>query len=43
MLSEVINWNTASIFIVSALVIRLGTKMIDRMFEKNDKKKNSLF
>lgn len=46
MLSEIINWNTAFIVVVSALVIHAGTKVINRAFEKNeknDKKKNSLF
>ena len=43
MLSDVINWNTTVMVIVSVLCIHAGIKLINKLFDKNNKKKNSLF
>jgi hypothetical protein len=43
MLSDVINWNTTMMVIVSVLSIHAGIKLINKLFDKTNKKKNSLF
>jgi hypothetical protein len=43
MSSELINWNTASIIVVSVLIIHAGIKFINKWFDKPNNKKNSLF
>lgn len=43
MLNDVINWGTVCMVIVMVLSIHAGIKLINRMFDKNNKKKNSLF
>ena len=43
MVNEIINWNTTAMIIVAVLSIRAGIRLIDSLFEKDGKKKNSLF
>ena len=43
MLSDIINWNTTIMVIVSVLCIHAGIKLINKMFDKPTNKKNSLF
>lgn len=43
MLGELINWGTVCMVIVMVLSIHAGIKLINRMFDKDNKKKNSLF
>ena len=43
MLDNLISWNTAAMIIVSVLAIHAGIKTINKVFEKSNKKKSSLF
>lgn len=43
MLSDIVNWNTTIMVIVSVLSIHAGIKLINKLFDKNNKKKNSFF
>lgn len=43
MLSDIVNWNTTGMIIVSVLSIHAGIKIINKLFDKTVKKKNSLF
>jgi len=38
-----LNWNTVAMIVVSVLVTHAGIKTINKIFDKNNKKKNSLF
>ena len=43
MVSEIFKWEVVGMVIVMVLTIHGGIKLINRMFEPNNKKKNSLF
>lgn len=43
MLSDIVNWNTTIMVIVSVLSIHAGIKLINKVFDKKNNKKNSLF
>lgn len=43
MLSDIVNWNTTIMVIVSVLSIHAGIKLINKLFDKKTNKKNSLF
>ncbi len=43
MLGDIVNWNTVMMVIVSVLSIHAGIKLINKLFDKSQKKKNSLF
>ena len=43
MLDNMFTWNTMAMIIVSVLAIHAGIKVINKLFEKTGKKKNSLF
>ncbi len=43
MLSDIVNWNTTAMVIVSVLSIHAGIKLINKLFDRTGKKKNSLF
>ena len=43
MVNEIANWNTVAMIIVTVLGIHGGIKLIDKLFDRTSKKKNSLF
>ena len=43
MLDNMFTWNTAAMIVVSVLTIHAGIKVINKLFERTSKKKNSLF
>jgi uncharacterized membrane protein SpoIIM required for sporulation len=43
MVNDIVNWNTVAMIIVAVLGIHAGIKLINRLFDKDGKKKNSLF
>jgi len=43
MLSDIINWGTVGMVIVMVLTVHAGIKLINKLFDKNTNKKNSLF
>lgn len=43
MVSDIVNWNTVSMIVVTVLGIHAGIKMINKLFDKPTNKKNSLF
>lgn len=43
MVGEIVNWNTVAMINVTVLGIYAGIKLIDKLFDRTGKKKNSLF
>jgi hypothetical protein len=43
MLNDIISWNTMVMIVVSVLATHAGIKIINKLFERTTKKKNSLF
>lgn len=43
MLGDIVNWGTVGMIVVLVLSVHAGIKLINKLFDKNIKKKNSLF
>ena len=41
--SDIFNWETVCMVIVMVLSVHAGTKLINKLFDRTSKKKNSLF